>query len=75
MNFVLLFENWVGENEEQTHDQIEQGDLVLSSKSQYFYRSRTPDFSAECSGEQGINKKADFSEWPLHAFFRRFLNY
>ena len=58
MSLVLPFKNWIRENEEQTYDQIEQRDLALFSKSQYFYPSRTPDFSAEWSSGEGIKKKA-----------------
>ena len=56
-----------GSDEERTYAQIKQGDLALSSKSQYFYHSRTPTFSTEYSNRQEIKKKKTYStRWTLH---------
>ena len=52
---VLPFEN--GGNKERTCDQIEQRNLILSSKSQNGYHSRNPALSTEYSSRQRVKKK------------------
>ena len=46
-----------GSDEERTCAQIKQGDVTLSSKSQYVYHSRIPTFSTDYSSRQEIKKK------------------